>query len=110
MNEHAIKEAVEAIRGEIEYQDRLWGGEASGGEHTVSEWILFMQNYLAEAAYIVCRKAAPQCDEAALHIIRKVTTMGVRCMEQNGIFQRDMRDLERSCELHGVKCGEGDDA
>ena len=99
-----MDEAFDAIRVERQYQDRLWTEAASEGDHTVAEWILFMQNYLREAEDIVCRKAAPQCDEDALHIVRKVAGMAVCCMEQNGVRWRDMKDLERSCELHGVKC------
>jgi hypothetical protein len=100
-----MEDVFEAIRKEREYQDRLWGDTAEAGVHNVTEYILFMQNYLREAEDIVCRKAAPQCNEDALHIIRKIAAMAVCCMEQNGIVERDMRDLERSCELHGVKCG-----
>jgi hypothetical protein len=106
MSKRVIDTVFEAVRGEIEYQDRLWGGEC----HTLAEWLLFMRDYLDEASRVVSRKAAPQCDEEALHIVRKITTMGVRCMEENGVYDRDMRDLERSCELHGVKCEGGEDA
>jgi len=102
----AMEKALEAIRKEREYQDRLWGNAASRGKHTVPEWILFMQNYLKEAEDVVCRKAAPLCDVDALHAIRKIAAMAVCCMEQNGIVYRDMGDLEHSCELHGVNCEE----
>jgi hypothetical protein len=107
---HAIEEAFDAIRVERQYQDRLWGDSLYEGRHSVSEWILYIRNYLQEAEDVVCRKAAPKCDEDALHIIRKVVAMGVCCMEQNGVLWRNMKDLERSCELHGVKCEEGEDA
>ena len=99
-----MEKAFEAIRKEREYQDSLWGNAASRGKHTVPEWILFMQNYLKEAEDVVCRKAYPKCDVDALHAIRKVAAMAVCCMEQNGIMQRDMGDLEHACELHGVNC------
>lgn len=68
----------------------------------MSEFILYMQDYLREAQEIVCRKASPACDEDALHIVRKVEAMAASCMEQNGIQKRDMDDLKRACELHGV--------
>jgi hypothetical protein len=102
----SMKDAFDAIRKEREYQDKLWGDAQSRGIHSVSEWILFIQNYLREAEEIVCRMASPKCDEDALHIIRKIGTMAVCCMEQNGIADRDMKDLDKSCELHGVKCDE----
>lgn len=102
----AVEKAFEAIRGEVKYQDELWGNEPSGGIHSVVEWILFIQNYLREAEEVVSRKPSPKCDEEALHVMRKIATMAVRCMEQNGILFRDMRDLDRACELHGVNCEE----
>lgn len=100
--------ALDSIKKEREYQDKLWGNAQSRGIHTVAEWVLFMQNYLKEAEDIVCRMASPKCDEDALHIIRKIGAMAVCCMEQNGIADRDMKDLDHSCELHGVNCKEED--
>jgi hypothetical protein len=97
-----MKEAFNAIRKEREYQDRLWGRSPSKGLHTVTEWICYIHNYLEEAATIVCRTASPGCDEEALHSIRKVAAMAVCCMEQNGIFERDMKDLDKALERHGV--------
>jgi len=90
---------VRAIRTEREYQDRLWGRDH---KHTVSEWLLYMRDYLDEAAGIVSREASPGCDEKALHIVRKIAAMAVNCMEQNGVFARSMKDLEKARELHGV--------
>jgi hypothetical protein len=100
----SMEKVFEAIRGEREYQDKLWGNAPSEGIHSVPEWVLFIQNYLREAEEVVCRKAFPECDEDALHTMRKIATMAVRCMEQNGIMFRDMKDLEHSCDLHGVNC------
>jgi len=100
------EEALEAIRKEREYQNKLWGGVMSKGRHDVPSWILYMEDYLQEAREAVSRFASPQCDEEALHIMRKIAAMAVACMEQNGIRNRDMKDLERSCELHGVKCND----
>ena len=105
----AIEKPFEAIRGEREYQDSLWGNAPSKGKHTVPEWILFMQNYLREAEYVFCLKASPACYIDALHAIRKVAAMAVCCMEQNGVMQRDMGDLERAFELHGVSCEESEE-
>ena len=102
----SIEEALNALKGEREYQDKLWGPTLEGGKHSVSEYILFMQNYLREAEDIVCRIAAPKCGEDALHIIRKVGAMAVACMEQNGVMFRDMKDLDKACELHAVNCKE----
>lgn len=101
---HSMEEAFEALRGERAYQDRLWEDAPSKSIHSVAEWILYMEDYLAEARSISSRRASPESDEAALHVIRKVAAMGVACMEQNGVFRRDMSDLDEACELHGVGC------
>ncbi len=106
---HSIEEVFNVIKKEREYQDRLWGKADSQGKHSISEYILYIQDYLAEARGIVCRMASPKCDEDALHIIRKIAAMAVCCMEQNGIEEREMKDLENSCDLHGVSCDEGGD-
>jgi hypothetical protein len=103
---NTIEDAFSAIRREREYQDRLWGGTKHDGRHGIPEWVLYMRSYLREAEDIVTRIAAPKSDEGTLHIIRKIAAMAVACMEQNGIYERDMEDLDRSCELHGVDCKE----
>jgi hypothetical protein len=97
-----MKEAFNAIRKEREYQDRLWGRTPTKGLHSVAEWILYIQDYIQEAGNAISRNASPGCDEEALHSIRKVAAMAVCCMEQNGIFERDMKDLDKALERHGV--------
>ncbi len=84
------KEVYEAIDSERDYQNSKFNEETttSKGQHTVSEWILFMEDYLQEARNIASRGFSPQADQEALHVIRKVTGMGVACMEQNGASKR----------------------
>jgi len=101
-----MEEVFEAIKEEREYQDKLWGQAMSKGRHDIPSWILYMEDYLQEAREVVSRYATPECDEDALHAIRKIAAMCVACMEQNGLQRRNMKDLDRSCELHGVKCSE----
>jgi hypothetical protein len=93
MGREHLDEVFEAIRVERDYQDALWGADRV---HSVSEWILYMRDYIDQAAAIVSRTSAPTCNREALHIIRKVATMGVACMEQNGIPVRNMRDLKKA--------------
>lgn len=107
-----MDEALDALRNEREYQERLWGDKARGGRDnpgrlkSTTEWIAFMQNYLREAEDLTCRTFGPVADPKIVHIIRKVGAMAVACMEQHGAPLRDMKDLNRSCELHGVSCEE----
>jgi len=76
-----------AIDSEREYQGK-WGDRT----HTVTEYILYMEHYLAEA-----RKRASTLDlEIPIHhdnvmdFIRKVTALGVVCMEDNGAPLREL--------------------
>jgi hypothetical protein len=76
-------EVYSVIDGERAYQAK-WDTCESKGRHTVTEWLVYMQDYLSEAINMVSREAEPACHEKALHNIRKITAMGVACMEQNG--------------------------
>ena len=70
-------EVYTAIDGERQYQERVWPGH----RHTVTEYTLYMQHYLTEAI----RALSTQDGEAGgLNILRKVTALGVACMEENG--------------------------
>jgi len=96
-------EVVEAIKEEREYQDKLWGKTLSRGRHSVSEYILYMEDYLQEARHIVSRSVELEASEKATHILRKVGAMIFSCMEQNGVQRRDMKDLEKAYKLHGIE-------
>jgi hypothetical protein len=104
---HDIEDVFDAIRGERKYQDSLWSQAETKGIHTVPEWLLFIRSYLREAEEISARRAAPEADVDSLHIMRKIAAMAICCMEQNGVYQRDMGDLKMSCPLHGVACEDG---
>lgn len=84
------QEVYDAIDGERDYQERRWNRNttASEGLHTVSEWIVYMQDYMTQAINQVSRHPEPQASQMALETIRKITTMGVCCMEQNGAPKR----------------------
>lgn len=85
------REVYKAIDDERDYQDRRWNPETteSGGRHSVAEFILYMEHYLHQARVEASTKADPESRIAALDIIRKVTALGVVCMEQNGIVSRN---------------------
>jgi hypothetical protein len=77
------------IDGERDYQDSL-GPERSVSNHdgtglSVGDSIVLMDEYLrrAKVAY-----ADNPGDNSALDVIRKVTAIGVRCMEEKGAVQR----------------------
>lgn len=85
------KQVYAALDGERDYQDERWNENttASGGRHSVGEFIVFLDNYLHEAKAQYSRMAEPEASEAALHTIRKITAIGVACMEQHGALPRE---------------------
>ena len=78
----------EALDGERDYQDEKWGPTPSHGIHTATEFLVFMRDYIEEALHIESRESLVTADPKALDIIRKVTALGVACMEQNGVQLR----------------------
>lgn len=79
-------EVYEAIDGERDYQDQRWGSGSCRGQHSTAEFLLFMEDYLAKARRIASTTA--DMDVAVLDVVRKVTALGVVCMEQNGAPKR----------------------
>jgi hypothetical protein len=80
-----------AIDSERAYQQDKWGDNP----HEFDAWILYMEDYLEEA-----RRLASRSNDIgpALAAIRKVTALGVVCMEQHGAPQRD--GFERPMRTH----------
>lgn len=79
-------EVYAALNDERCYQDSLWNEmtTTSKGQHTFEEWIVYMEDYLAEAKHILSREVAQTAQPKVAHIMRKVTALGVHCMEQHG--------------------------
>lgn len=76
------------LDGERDYQDSLADTSETDGQHSVEEFILYMEDYLHEARTVASRTWGPDAKRRALDIIRKVTGLGVACMEQNGTVAR----------------------
>jgi len=95
------KDVYKAIDGERDYQQK-WEDAESKGKHETGAFILFMEHYLKEArrlestlenggngvpaSHHLGRDVRP---EGSLDFVRKVTALGVACMEQNGAPQRE---------------------
>lgn len=79
-------EVYAAIDSERAYQDQRWNTDTTptGGNHTVTEFLTYMQDYLTQAIHQASRYADPEATAMVLDTVRKVTTLGVACMEQNG--------------------------
>ena len=86
----------EHIDTERDYQDVRWSAEITetGGKHSVTEWLIYMQDYIDEALHILSRAPEPQATEDATHIVRKITAMGIACLEYNGSYPRSQAEIE----------------
>jgi hypothetical protein len=75
------REVYKAIDTERDYQEVRWDGHT----HTVTEWMVYMRDYIEEGLHHVSRSAN---ELQALEEVRKVTALGVACMEQLGAPKR----------------------
>lgn len=91
------RDALLALVGEREYQDLRWNEKttASAGKHSVTEFIVFIEHYLANAKRVLSMESEPQATEKALHDIRKVGALCVVAMEQNGVRMRAKHELDK---------------
>lgn len=97
-------DVYKAVDGERAYQQK-WEDAESRGVHETGAFILFMEHYLQEArrlestlenggngipaSHHLGRDVRP---EGSLDFVRKVTALGVACMEQNGAPEREVKD------------------
>lgn len=89
------QEVYTAIDGERDYQDAKWGTTLSGdrpanelqpgGTRTVDEFALYIVGY---AHKLLDNASTFAVDKDKLEIIRKITALGVACMEQHGAVPR----------------------
>lgn len=86
------EEVYSALDGERAYQESLvekTGPTADNGKHSPEEFLLYMQDYLTEATHVASRTWGAECHPKVLAIVRKVTALGVACMEANGAPRRE---------------------
>ncbi len=77
---------IRAIDSEIRYQDHKWNAETttSKNEHSIEEWVQYMEVYLGDMKNHLAHTARQDAHAYAMDMMRKVVTLGVRCMEQHG--------------------------
>jgi hypothetical protein len=84
-------DVFDALDKERDFQDKIWDNHTEEGNNP-SSWILWMEDYLNEARHLASRNSeAPGSDgrKRIMNVMRKVTAMGVACMEMNGVVHRD---------------------
>ena len=84
-------EVYAVIDGERDYQDTLGLTSETDGYHTPTEFLLYIDDYLREAKTVASRTWGPGATPKVLDLIRKITTLGVACMEQNGAIERTFK-------------------
>lgn len=84
-------EVYAALDSERAYQQTRWNEHTTvtGGHHSLSEWIAYMEDYLAEAKHILAREAEQNAVLKVVPIMRKVTALGVVAMEEHGAPPRE---------------------
>lgn len=91
---------MNAILSEREYQDRLWGDV----EQSQLETLAMIQNYVNKGINWATTQKNP--DAEIRNIMRKIGALAFASMEQHGVEQRSMRDLQYAEEYHGVELEE----
>jgi len=87
----AIKpEVIEALVSERDYQKEKWGRSASSGrpghgERSIDEYVLYIVEYAAQLQHAAATYLNPT---TKLEAVRKVTALGVACMEEHGAPRR----------------------
>jgi RPA family protein len=75
-------EVFSLIDGERDYQDLRWKDSLS---RSVGDFLVYMDDYMRKAKE---RFTAVEGTDEALDVIRKVTALGVACMEKHGAPRR----------------------
>ena len=78
-----------AIDSERAYQEMRVDRDNGSPSHTPEEFLLYMDYYLHLAKQTASTTWGPEAHEQMLHAIRKVTALGVACMEANGAPRRE---------------------
>lgn len=88
------EEIYKAIDGEREYQEG-WRDPlltTSGGDHSIQEFLTYIESYTREAIEVGCRRPDPAAIEHGLHALRKIAALAVSAMEQHGVRYRASSD------------------
>lgn len=82
------EEVYRCLDGERDYQDSKAPTSETGGNHTIVEFAYYMEGYMADMKQVASHTWGPEATTKCLDILRKITAMGVACMEQNGCVPR----------------------
>jgi len=78
----------DAIKRERDYQDEKWGSPLVN-PHEIPAWLMIMRRELNEAMDEWTRRKGKTANQEALKEILQVIAVGVACLEQHGVIERD---------------------
>jgi hypothetical protein len=81
------------IDNERDYQEAKKEAD-HGRDHTVEEFLLYISHYTDEARRVASKTWGPACKPLTLDVIRKITALGVACMEANGVVYRPQEQID----------------
>lgn len=84
-------EVYSALDSERAYQDWKWERPAEGAtqHESIGEFLIYMEQYLNAAKRTLTNVAEPEGTQQTLDAVRKVTALGVVCMEVHGAPRRN---------------------
>lgn len=75
------EEVYSLIDGERSYQDTLWGGRPHDDFKSAGDFLIYIEDYLRKAKTAYTTEAG---NGPTMEVIRKITALGVACMEVHG--------------------------
>lgn len=81
-----------AIDGERDYQDQKWGND----QHSLLEWLVFIEDYSAEAKHFTIRNPDPEAFYFLQHSLRKIAGLAVCALEQHGVMTRGREEFTKA--------------
>lgn len=90
-NKSSRQEVYNAIDGERDYQATVWNETTttSGGEHSMVEFLVYIQDYTTEALHVNTRKPDQEANVFSQHSLRKIAALAVAALEQHGVKLRN---------------------
>ena len=83
-NVSSRKNVYEVINDERDYQELRWGEHSNA---SIAEFLLYIEHHLNKAKNRIYEDTNSSLDE-----IRKITALGVACMEQHGALYRALEE------------------
>lgn len=81
-----------ALDGERAYQQRRWGKDDVAEPKTVASYLTYIRHWARVAEEQVTKGG----DHTALHTMRKITALGVACLEGHGAPTREQEEEAQS--------------